>query len=163
MSVSITKRMPIGYGLLTVITVLACLGSYIVVLISGVEASLALGPIIAILAGVLWLAAAKHQHPQGIRIAYFILFFIFAMFLLTWIAGWGPSQAYVAFAVFGSGFVITTFVLSNRSFANAPKRYKDWQCLQCGYPLRGLTSTRCPECGNQLHEELLERYRDSEP
>ena len=163
MSANIHKHMPIGYGLITITTVLACLTSYVIVLSTGAEAALALGPIIAILAGVLWGVAAKHHHLPGIRIAYFILSFMFALTLLTWIADWGPPEAYVAFTIFGAGFVITIFVLSNRSFANAPNRYKDWQCLQCGYPLYGLASNRCPECGNELNEEMVELYRDCEP
>ncbi len=162
MSVIKSKRMPVGYGLLTIGTVLACLCGYAIQLYN-IESVLISVPLIAILAGILWAVAAKYRHSPGLRIAYFILLFIFCMTLLTWIANWGPHDAREPFAFLGAAFVLTLFVLSNRSFANAPNRYKDWQCQECGYPLYGLTATHCPECGNDLDPILLEIYCEQKP
>ena len=35
----------------------------------------------------------------------------------------------------------------------------DWQCLKCGYSLRGLTAWRCPECGQAFDPEKPDTYR----
>ena len=163
MNILKTKRIPIGYGVVTILTVLACLAAYLTALLRSVESVLGTGPAIAVLAGVLWAMAAKHHHPPGIRIAYFILTFLFSLTLLTWIADWAPNEAYVPFVVLGSGFIVTVLVLSNRSFGNAPNRYEEWQCLNCGYPLYGLTTNRCPECGNEINAALVEKYRNQDP
>ncbi len=157
------KRMPLAYGFFTIATVITCLASYVAIIVYGVESVLGTGPIIFTLGVVVLHLGTKHRHPPGIRFGYFIILSVFCLLLLVWIADWGPRDARTPLLILGAIFVVSVFVLSNRSFASAPNYYKEWQCQQCGYPLYGLQSLHCPECGSNLDIELVAKYKNQEP
>lgn len=157
------RRMPLAYAFLTVTTVIACLASYVTLIIFDVQSVLVTGPVLLVLGIILLVWAAKQDHHGGVRLGYFIIVSLICLLLLTWIADWKPSDARAPLLALGAIFVIATFVLSNRSFAQAPKRYKAWQCQQCGYPLYGLQSAKCPECGRDLDTQLIAKYAHQEP
>lgn len=152
------KRMPFAYGFLIIFSVLFCLAAYLSIFLIDIEIAAGSGPIIGVLGLVIMGFAKKYNHPPGTRMGYTMVSFVIGLTLLIWIAGWSPSEAYIPFGVLGTGFVIAMFVLSNRSFATAPKRFQDWNCQQCGYPIYGLTTPRCPECGNAIDPAMLEKH-----
>lgn len=55
------------------------------------------------------------------------------------------------------GTLIATMVIAQVSEARRRKREKavGITCENCGYPLRGLVTPRCPECGTKFSERLL--------
>lgn len=151
--------MPRLYGFITIVAVIICLGAYLVHFVD-IETVLYTGPAISVFGSIVFGFAIKHDHKQGVRLSVWMVGFTIFLTVLTASAEWGPQDAKVPFAFLGSVFVITCLVLSNRTFKHAPRCYEDWQCQHCGYPIYGLSTNQCPECGTEADAAMFALFRD---
>ena len=63
-------------------------------------------------------------------------------------AEWDEHVQVVSLITGGAAFVLNC-VFVGRAWRYPMKEYAGWECRKCGYPLFGLKSGTCPECGQR--------------
>jgi hypothetical protein len=78
-------------------------------------------------------------------------------FFLVWEGQWGPSDAQRPFEIMSLVYTMALLPLTYWALKNSPRVASPWECRRCGYLLFGLTTPRCPECGEAFDPALLEQ------
>jgi hypothetical protein len=66
---------------------------------------------------------------------------------ISWVQSFGRLDAKVPMWAITGAFLLATMIACLPPCYRRFSRYRSQCCLACGYSLRGLISTMCPECG----------------
>lgn len=131
----------------------------VVSLLGEAEVVLANGPIQIVLAIIVYIGASRYQHQIGIVLSLAMVGICVLMCASVLAFNLSPTEAEIPFAWMGSIFIFMTTPLVILTFRNPPVRRQPWQCPQCRYPIVGLASNSCPECGESLDSRLVSKYQ----
>ena len=141
-------------------TYTAVVGSLLVMFVD-VESVIVSGSLLFLQAVLLAILASRSRTPGFFRLACMHAGFCVLLVALVNIFRWSPSDAEVPFSVLTPLFGLGMYFKSRSMLAIYP-RYDDSVCQVCGYPLQGLSTPRCPECGTPFPADRLEPYRDTD-
>lgn len=132
----------LGFGLVVVAIGLALM------IFLDVESVMGSGPVTLFYgAGLLVISGiCRHWFALVIASSYVFIPILFTMLVLMF--NWSPDDAEVPFSIMGGIYFFLLLVSSIIAIVYSPKAFGADQCQRCGYPLIGLTSRHCPECGS---------------
>jgi hypothetical protein len=112
-----------------------------------VESIVVTGPLLFLLGIATIITGQKSRHPSAWVVGSAqcaVCLFILALILIL---DWSPRQAQVPVSAAAVAYaLLITPALVLASFFTKP-RFDPYRCQTCDYPLIGLPSPRCPECG----------------
>jgi len=153
--------MPIFYAIALVLGAVSVVIAYLCIIFIDVETVLGTGPAIAIMGLIVIGFATRYKHKSGMIDGISLVTIVVLTTAITWLLDWSPGEAKAPFLIIGGTYLLAQMGILITVFLNPPVLREEWQCVDCGYPIYGLQSAQCPECGSVIHPALLEKYRDS--
>jgi hypothetical protein len=129
---------------------IACLLGWLFMVASDVRTVLVSGPVIFVCGLLTLLAAVWLRHRPGMALGAMHAGVVMLFAMLVNVLSWGPRQAQRPFFIMGAMHVLVSACVTAWALRTAPAAWDPTQCQRCGYSLRGLTSSRCPECGEPV-------------
>jgi hypothetical protein len=126
---------------------IVCVMSWLLIVGLEVESVLITGPIILGMGLVVLILSVRLGMATGIVLAISHVWIVVLFVALVNILSWGPNDAAEPFGIMGFLHLVISGGLTILALRNLPQLWGPDQCPSCGYPRRGLTSDRCPECG----------------
>lgn len=156
-----TPRRKVAFIALWVARVLTVLGwltavvGTILIAYVDVESVLSSGPSMVVLGALLLIAAAVCRNWFALGAGVSMVAVCLLFFGLVWYLDWSPSDAEKPFIAMSTIYTIALSPLAVVSLIQCPRitRYRPWECHNCGYPLYGLKTPTCPECGTSFNPQ----------
>jgi hypothetical protein len=126
---------------------LTCAIAWLLIVRWHVETVLATGPMILSLGVLMLVLALRMRHRAGIVLATSHIGVVVLFVGLVNALSWSPSDAAQPFGVMGVMYVLASGGLMIYGLRTIPRLWDEDHCQACGYPRRGVSSDRCPECG----------------
>ncbi len=160
------KRRRIAVIALWVARVLAVLGwldavvGTVLIVFVDVESVVGTGPILFIFGLLLVVSGAFCRNGYAVGVAISMIAVSLLFFGLVYFLRWSPRDAEQPFTVMSIIYVVLMSPLVLIALLQRPRvtRWRPWECQSCGYPLFGLKTPSCPECGTPF-----DRARIPEP
>ncbi len=126
---------------------LTCLVGVVLIPLIDVESIMFTGPIILAMGLAMLALTTRLRYTLGRIWAGALIALTVGVFLMIVLLSLSPSEAYWPVFMIGSAFTFISAPLAYLTCRSCPSGFQPWQCRACGYPLIGLASTACPECG----------------
>lgn len=120
------------------------------------------GPAVVVIALVMAVAGAASSRWLMAILGVMTLAFAALLVVLVNFLHWGPGAARIPFLYMGAGYLLVQVPLTVWVFILTSADFAKWCCQACGYPLFGLTTKACPECGAEFDPEHVKRHTPEE-
>ncbi len=129
---------------------LACVVAWLIMVGRDVRSVVVSGPIIFVFGLLVLIPAWRLRHRIGVATSATHMGIVVLFYALVNLLTWNPREAERPFLVMGALHLLLSAGLTIWAMCTTPRVWDSSACQRCGYSLRGLTSNRCPECGEPV-------------
>lgn len=120
------------------------------------------GPALIAVALVMASAGVASSRWLVAGLGFFSVSFIALLVAIVILLNLGPGAARFPLLVFGAGYLIVQAPMTAWAYIFMSPDFAKWCCQVCGYPLFGLTTRACPECGAAFDPEFVSKHTPEE-
>jgi hypothetical protein len=148
------KGRPRAAWWLLLLDLIAVVVAYLAVL-AEVESVIVTGPILVVLGVATCVVCGMLRYGLGVGagVGHVLISVLFVTLVNA--LSWSPRAAETPFRAMGLIYLAAFVPLGVIAMRRIPAPHDPGKCEGCGYPLYGLTSPRCPECGKGFDMAVL--------